>query len=426
MALPVIRNVAAKGVSFFTPEQDPVAGTLLDRRDGQDQPVPKLFTPLTIRGKTFQNRIFVSPMVQYSAQNGYVNDWHLIHIGSFLTRGPGLTMVEATAVTPEGRGTPEDSGLWEDGQIPPLKRIVDFAHSQGQLIGIQLGHSGRKAGGVAPFLSRSATTAAAEVGGWPDRLVAPSPGRFSDSTPEPVPLTLAAIEAFKQDFVAAARRAVAAGFDVVEIHAAHGYLLHEFLSPITNQRTDRYGPNEEGSDSFVNRTRLLCELATDVRAALPDDVPLFVRLSATDWFEYDSEQYSAEFPESWTVAQSSRLAILLADRGVDLFDVSSGGIHPKGANAIMLQPAYQAPMAQEIKKTVGDRALVAAVGGLTTARLAEDVLQGGVDACFVGRVFQKNPGLVATFAEELGVEVKLAEQYAWGFGGRGTKSAARR
>ncbi|KAK7744041.1 NADH-dependent flavin oxidoreductase [Diatrype stigma] len=407
MSTEVIDNPAASGVSYYTPVQDPAAGTCFGSKDGS-KTIPKVFTPLTIRGLTFQNRIFLAPLCQYSAQNGYATDWHLTHLGGIIQRGPSLTLVEATAVQPEGRITPQDLGLWEDGQVEPLRRIVEFAHSQNQKIGIQLAHAGRKASAVAPFLHMNAT-ATKEVGGWPDRVYAPSALRFSDALSLPQAMTIDQIEAYKAAFVAATKRALQAGFDVIEIHSAHGYLLHEFLSPVSNKRTDRYG------GSFENRARLLLEVTELVRATIPKDMPLFVRISATDYFE----NLKDEFPESWTVADSSRLAILLAERGVDLLDVSSGGVHPKQDTGIKPGPAYQAPFSREIKQTVGDKILVTAVGGISTGQLAEEVIQSGVDAIFAGRWFQKNPGLVHTFADDLNADVQMASQIGWGFGGRG-------
>lgn len=404
---PVIANVPARNTSYFTPAQQPPAGTASDPQpDGKA--IPKLFQPLTLRGTTFQNRIFLSPLCQYSAQNGYATDWHLTHLGGIAQRGPGLTFVEATAVLPEGRITPEDMGLWEDGQIEPLKRIVDFAHSQSQKIAIQLAHAGRKASTVAPWLSMG-DTAVKEVNGWPDEVYAPSAIPFSDTFPSPHELTEEGILQVKQAYVSAAQRAVRAGFDVVELHGAHGYLLLEFLSPVSNKRTDKYG------GSFENRTRLSLEVVEAVRAAIPDDMPLFFRLSATEWLEEQKE----EFPESWTVEDSARLAPLLAERGVDLLDVSSGGNHPK--QKIKGGPSYQAPFAKHIKKEVGDKLMVSTVGTIKEGKQANDLLEDGIDVAFVGRNFQQDPFTVWTFARELGVEIKVANQIEWGFGGRGKK-----
>ena len=418
MAKEVIDNVGVEGISYYSPLQDPPAGTALASK-AEDRTIPKLFTPITIRGVTFPNRIFLSPLCQYSAKDGYANDWHLTHLGGILQRGPGLTFVEATGVQSRGRITPQDVGLWEDGQIAPLKRITEFARSQSQKIAIQLAHAGCKASTVAPWLSFNAE-AVKEVGGWPDDVWAPSATPFvADVNPTPKAMTLEDIEQLKRDFASATKRAVEAGFDVIEIHAAHGYLLHEFMTPVVNKRTDQYG------GSFESRVRLLLEIVEEVRKVMPESMPLFVRISATDWFEFD-ESSKEEFPETWTVEQSQRLAPLLAERGVDLLDVSSGGAHSKAASAIKSGPAYQAHFAAAIKKVVGDKLIVSAVGGIDNGKLAEEVLQGRdgdtpVDTVMAGRWFQKNPGLVMKFADELEVEAKMANQIGWAFVGRAGK-----
>ncbi|KAJ6052894.1 uncharacterized protein N7446_007539 [Penicillium canescens] len=405
MAQKTIDNVAAPGVSYYTPAQEPPAGTQLEGSI-------KLFTPLTIRGVTLPNRLFLAPLCQYSAKHGYVTDWHLAHLGGILQRGPGIAIMESTAVQKVGRITPQDLGLYEDGHIEPLKRITEFAHSQSQKIAIQLAHAGRKASAVAPWLSANAM-AVKEVGGWPDEIVGPSaiPHEEGINT-VPKALTLEDIEVLINDFAEAAKRAVKANFDAIEIHAAHGYLLHQFLSPVSNKRTDQYG------GSFDNRIRLLLEVSEAIRASIPETTPLMIRISATDWFEFDDD-LTKEFSESWTVDQSVQLVPLLADRGVDLVDVSSGGVHAKSAIAIKPGPAYQVHLAQEIKKAVGDRILISAVGGIKTGPLAEEVVQSGIDAVQAGRWFQQNPGLVRAFANELGVKVRMATQIDWSFEGRG-------
>lgn len=414
MAPPVIDNIAANGVSYYTPAQDPPAGTRLDESANL-----KLFTPIKIRGLTLQNRVFLSPLCQYSAKGGYATDWHLTHLGGIIQRGPGLAIMESTAVQRLGRITPQDLGLWEDAQMEPLKRITEFAHSQNQMIAIQLAHAGRKASCVSPWLSINAV-AVEEVGGWPNEIFAPSAIPQEEAiNPVPKALSLEDIKVLQTAFVEAAKRAVKAGFDAIELHSAHGYLLHQFLSPISNQRTDKYG------GSFDNRVRMLCEISQLIRAAIPDTMPLFVRLSATDWFEFD-QALQKEFPESWTIKQTLKLSLLLADRGVDLVDISSGGIHAKSAIAIRPGPAYQVHFAQEVKKAVGDKLLVSAVGGIKTGPLAEEALQTGIDAVMSGRWFQQNPGLVGEFARELGVKVKMANQIDWSFEGRGKKGESNR
>ncbi|KAK7409645.1 NADH-dependent flavin oxidoreductase [Neonectria punicea] len=403
MTRDLIDNVAAQGVSYYTPAQNPVAGT-------QTEGSAKVFTTLTIRGVTFPNRVFLAPLCQYSAKDGYATDWHLTHLGGILQRGPGLTMMEATAVQSWGRITPQDLGLYDDGHIKPLQRIVEFAHSQGQKIGIQLSHSGRKGSCVAPWLSGNAV-AWEEVGGWPTEITAPSAIPQEEGiNPVPKALTKSDLEALKASFTASAKRAVTAGFDVIEIHMAHGYLLHQLLSPVSNQRSDEYG------GSFEGRVKFPLEVAKAIRGVIPETMPLLVRISATDWFEFEKETH---FPDSWTVNQSADFAKLLAVEGVDLIDVSSGGIHAKSAIAIKPGPAYQLHFAQEIKRAVGDSVLISSVGGIKTGTLAEEAVQSGVDAVRVGRWFQQNPGLIRTFANELGVKVRMATQIDWGFEGRG-------
>lgn len=370
--------------------------------------MPKLFTPLKLRGITLQNRITLSPLCQYSADDGHYTMWHWTHLGGIIQRGPGLVCVEATAVLPEGRITPEDCGLWKDSQIEPLRKIVEFAHSQGQKIMIQLAHAGRKASTVAPWLSQG-DVATYALGGWPDSVFAPSAIPYDERHAKPKAMTREDIQNFKRAFVAAVKRALAAGFDAIEIHNAHGYLLHEFLSPATNHRNDEYG------GPFENRTRLTLELVDLTRQIIPDSMPLFLRISATDWLE------ETELSDrSWTVDDTVRLAKILAENGVDLLDVSSGGLHP--LQHIHTGPGFQAPFAKAVKKAVGDKMKVGTVGGITTAKLGQQLLDEGLDLIMVGRGFQKNPGLVWTWADELGVEVQMPNQIRWGFGGRGGKS----
>jgi 2,4-dienoyl-CoA reductase-like NADH-dependent reductase (Old Yellow Enzyme family) len=338
------------------------------------------------------------------------------HLGGIISRGPGLSIVEASAVVPEGRITPEDSGIWQDSQIEGLSKITEFAHSQGQKVAIQLAHAGRKASTVAPWLSMGAV-ATEEVNGWPTNVFSPSNIPFSEDYCTPKALTLPQIEDLKTAWVAAAKRAITAGFDAIEIHNAHGYLLHSFLSPVSNNRTDAYG------GSFENRTRLTLELVELLRATIPDSMPLLLRISASDWLEHNPN-----FTEpSWTIADTVRLAPLLAARGVDLLDVSSGGLHP--AQKITPGPGYQAPFAKAIKKALGpDSSMkVSTVGTITSGLQAEALLTGKgegaqgeeeLDCVAVGRMFQKNPGLVWTWAEELETRIKVANQIGWGFGGR--------
>ncbi|KUI55604.1 hypothetical protein VP1G_02897 [Cytospora mali] len=409
---PSLHNKPATGVPFFTPAQDPPSGTALDPQPNGAS-IPKLFTPLKIRGVTFQNRIFLSPLCQYSCLDGVQQPWNTAHLGGIISRGPGLSIIEASAVQPRGRITPEDSGIWSDAQIPGLANLVQFAHSQGQKIGIQIAHAGRKASAVAPWLSVG-SVAGKDVGGWPDDVVAPSAIAFSDNHCIPREITLKEIEELKADFVRAALRSVKAGFDVIELHNAHGYLLHEFLSPVANKRTDKYG------GSFDNRVRLTLEIVEGIRAAIPEDTPLFVRISATDWLDEHPD-----FSESWTVKDSSRLATLLAERGVDLLDVSSGGIHPVAKPKS--GPGYQAPFSKEIKKAVGDKILISAVGSIREGKQANEILTSDtpLDVIFAGRMFQKDPALVWHWAEDLDISIYVANQIGWGFGGRASKTPTR-
>ncbi|KAH8820641.1 hypothetical protein F5884DRAFT_56983 [Xylogone sp. PMI_703] len=400
-------NAPAKGISYFTPAQKPPAGTLVEVPEGQKE--PKVFTPLKIRGMTIQNRIMLSPLCQYSAEDGNYNMWHFTHMGGIIQRGPGLTTVEATAVTPNGRITPNDTGLWKDSQIEHFAKITEFAHGQGQKIMIQLAHAGRKASTVAPWISGH-MAASDDIGGWLDNVWAPSAVPFSETFPKPKEMTKAQIQELKDAWVAAVKRAVKAGFDAIEIHNAHGYLLHEFLSPVSNKRTDEYG------GSFENRTRLTLEIVDLTRKNIPEDMPLFLRISATDWLE---EHPNAELREnSWKVEDTVRLAKILAERGVDVLDVSSGGNHPE--QHIHSKPGYQAPFALAVKKEVGDKMAVGTVGAIATGTLAEDLLLQGLDIVAVGRFFQKNPGLVFAWADELGVTVQMPNQIRWAFAGRGT------
>ncbi|OCH89918.1 FMN-linked oxidoreductase [Obba rivulosa] len=403
--MPEIFNAPAPGVDFFTPAQIPAAGTAVDPQPS-GKPIPKLFQPLRIRGLEFHNRIFLSPLCQYSAENGIVQPWHFAHLGGIFTRGPGLTFVEATAVLPEGRITPEDVGIWSDAHIEPLRRIVEFAHSQNQKMAIQLAHAGRKASTVAPWLDM-ARVAGEAAGGWPDNVWGPSDVPWSDTLAPPKALTKEGIKRIVNAFVAGATRALRAGFDVIEIHNAHGYLLDSFISPVANKRTDEYG------GSFENRIRLTLEIVDAVRGVIPPDMPLFLRISATDWLE---EVLPNE--QSWRSEDTVRLAGILAEHGVDLLDVSTGGNSPQ--QKVKGGPAYQAPFAEAVKKTHGDKIIVGSVGTITNGHIAQGVLdKGQADIVFVGRQFQKNPGSVWAFAEDLGLEITVAHQIEWGFFGRG-------
>jgi 2,4-dienoyl-CoA reductase-like NADH-dependent reductase (Old Yellow Enzyme family) len=335
----------------------------------------QLFTPLWIRDISFNNRIVVSPMCQYSARDGMADDWHLVHLGSRAVGGAGLVFTEAAAVSPEGRISPADLGVWKDEHIEGLRRIVKFVRSQGSEIGIQLAHAGRKASVAEPWTGGKLV----KQGAWTP--VAPSAIKFDEGYGEPVELTLEGIAQIVEEFRAAARRAMKAGFKVVEIHAAHGYLLHEFLSPLSNRRTDSFG------GVFENRVRLLTEVVTAVRAAWPSGYPLFVRISATDWVE-----------GGWTIEDSVRLAGMLKGLGVDVVDCSSGGLVP-GAK-IPLGPGYQVEFAARVRSA---GVMTAAVGMITAAAQAEAILAAGqADLIVMAREFLRDPYFPLHAADELG------------------------
>ncbi|KAH7887093.1 FMN-linked oxidoreductase [Phlebopus sp. FC_14] len=379
--MPFMINKPAPAIPYFTPAQVPAAGTAHNPQpDGK--PIPKLFQPIKIRGTTFHNRIFLSPISQYSADDGHFTAWHLAHLGGIFTRGPGLSIIECTAISPEGRLSPEDTGLWKDSQTESLRTIVEFAHSQNQKIGIQISHAGRRASTIAPWLYLG-LVAAEEAGGWPENVWAPSALRYDDNHPVPKELSREQIKDIVVGFVNATKRALKAGIDVIEIQNAHGFILFSFLSPQSNRRTDEYG------GSFENRIRLTLEVVDAIRGVIPNAMPLFLRISATEWLE---EVFPNE--PSWKLEDTIKLAAILADHGVDFIDVSSGASHPKAAMKIT-EPAYQAPFSQAIKQAVGDKIVVGAVGGITTGKLAQEVLdKNQADVILVGRFFQKNPGAV--------------------------------
>lgn len=331
----------------------------------------------------------------------------MAHLGGIAQRGPGFLMAEATAVQSEGRITPEDLGLWKDSQIEPLRKVIEFVHSQSQAIGVQIAHAGRKASTVAPWLSFN-DAATEKVGGWPDNVKGPSNEPFTDQVPTPREMTKQDIEDFKSDCVNAVKRAIKAGADFVEIHNAHGYLLMSFLSPAVNKRTDEYG------GSFENRIRLSLEIAQLTRDAVPQDKPVFLRVSATDWLEE-----SRPNTPSWRLEDTINFAQALAAAGtIDFLDVSSGGVHKD--QHVHAAPAFQAPFAISVKKAVGDKLAVGSVGMIQSAQTANSLVEkDGLDFVLIGRGFQKNPGLVWAFAEDLDVEIAMANQIRWGFGSRG-------
>lgn len=328
----------------------------------------RLFQPYTLRQLTLPNRIAVSPMCQYSAKDGLANDWHLVHLGSRAVGGAGLVLIEATAVAPEGRISPQDLGLWRDEQIEPLLRITRFISTQGSVPGIQLAHAGRKASTWQPWLGKPGSLSVAE-GGWIP--LGPSAIPFSPRHTVPTALDEAGIAHVVQSFVQAAERALAAGFKVAEVHAAHGYLLHQFLSPLSNQRRDQYG------GTFDNRIRLLLEITRAVREVWPEQLPLFVRLSATDWVE-----------DGWNPDETVELARRLKGLGVDLIDVSSGGTSPNAE--IPVGPGYQTRFAERVRQEAG--IATGTVGMITESAQAEHILRTGqADLILLARELLRDP-----------------------------------
>jgi len=347
-----------------------------------------LFDPLAIRDITFANRVFVSPMCQYSSTDGYASDWHFVHLGSRAVGGAGLVLTEATAVLPEGRISPQDLGIWKDDHIESLARVVRFIHEQGSVAGMQLAHAGRKASTYAPWAGHG--TVPESNGGW-NNVVAPSALPFTDGYPMPRALSVDAINSIVSAFAAAARRACEAGFRVIEVHAAHGYLIHEFLSPLSNHRTDAYG------GSFENRTRILREIVAAVRESWPEGAPLFVRISATDWID-----------GGWDIQQSVELARQLKGLGADLIDCSSGGNVPHAK--IPVGPGYQTAFAEQIRREAN--ILTGSVGMITSPIQAQHILATGqADAVIIAREFLRDPYWPLRAAHELGQPISWPVQY---------------
>ncbi len=348
---------------------------------------PHLFAPLALRGLTLRNRIGVSPMCQYSSVDGLADDWHLVHLGSRAVGGAGLVFTEAAGVSAVGRISPQDLGIYDDRHVEPLARCVRFIKARSAAAGIQLAHAGRKASTKPPWEGGAPLTVA--EGAWP--VLGPSPVPFAEGYPVPVELDAAGIRTIIDQFRQAAKRALAAGFDLIELHAAHGYLLHSFLSPFSNRRTDRYG------GSLENRCRLLVELAAAVRGIIRDAMPLFVRISATDWAD-----------GGWDVEQSVVLARLLAKEGVDLIDCSSGGNLPKAR--IPIGPGYQVPLAERVRKEGGVK--TAAVGLITEPAQADEIIRTGkADLVLLARAMLRDPYWPLHAAKALGYEIDWPVQY---------------
>ncbi|PYH90688.1 FMN-linked oxidoreductase [Aspergillus ellipticus CBS 707.79] len=427
--------IKSEHTPYYTPANN--GGAALHPTDAN---TPALFRPLTIRDVTLKNRIVVSPMCMYSAESdpsspsvGALTDYHIAHLGHFAVKGAGLIFVEAQAVQFNGRISPNDAGLWdhspESEQFKSLQRIVQFCHSQGAKVAVQLHHAGRKASASAPWLAaqagKPALRAEQSVGGWPSDVVGPSGGaeHIWDETGDgywtPRALTVEEIHEVVQAFAKSAEAAVRAGVDVLEIHGAHGYLINQFLSPVTNRRTDQYG------GSFENRTRIVREIATAIRAVVPSGTPLFLRISATEWLE---EQPIAAESGSWGMASSLQLLPLLSELGIDLLDVSSGGNNKH--QKLVIHTNMQIDLAAQLRKAIraaGASTLVGAVGLITEAEQAEGLLQGAVEAqaindtvagpeatadlVFLARQFLREPEWVFSAAKALGAKVELPKQF---------------
>ena len=346
-----------------------------------------LFDPLEIRSVRFKNRIAISPMCQYSSVDGFANDWHLVHLGSRAIGGAALVVQEATAVSKRGRISPDDMGLWKDEQIEQLQRITTFIKKQGSVPGIQLAHAGRKASMNSSW--KGGKRVDESDGGWTAQ--APSAIAYNEDYPFPEAMSKEDIAQVRKDFKSSADRALKAGFEVIEIHGAHGYLIHSFLSPLSNQRTDEYGGN------FENRTRLVREIINDIRTIWPETLPLFLRISSTDYL-----------PDGWDIKSSVRLSDLVKQLGVDLIDCSSGGLLPNVK--IPLVPGYQVPFAETIRKESG--IMTGAVGLITTATQANEIIVNGkADIIFIARESLRNPHFPLTAAKELGKDIEWPVQY---------------
>lgn len=347
----------------------------------------ELLSSIKIRNLEFRNRIFVSPMCQYSATDGVPNDWHLVHLGSRAVGGAALVLTEATAVSPEGRISPADLGIWNADQVKAFKRITEFIKSQGAIPGIQLAHAGRKASTKTPWIGDGLVPES--EGGW--QVIGPSSAKFSDNYPQPKEMTAADIRKVVGEWADAAKRSLDAGFQVAEIHMAHGYLLHQFLSPLSNLRKDEYG------GSLGNRMRFPLEVAKAVREVWPADLPVFVRISVTDWIE-----------GGWDLPQSIDLAKELRKIGIDLIDSSTGGLLP-GAK-IPIAVGYQVKFAEELRKEAG--IMTGAIGLITDAAQAENILvTGQADVIFMARELLRDPYFPLHAAKDLGDDPKYPNQY---------------
>lgn len=349
-----------------------------------------LYSPFQLKGLTLPNRIVVSPMCQYSCKDGMANDWHLVHLGSRAVGGAGLVFTEAAAVSPEGRISPDDLGIWKDEQIEPLRRVTTFIREQGAKSGIQLAHAGRKASTAPPWEGRHQVDV--NNRGW--QTVAPSSIPFNEDDIVPAKLTIDEIHQIVKSFSDAAKRSIEAGFDTIEIHAAHGYLINQFTSPLTNKRSDEYG------GSFENRVRLLMEVTQAIHKVIPDGMPLFVRISAEEWAE-----------GGHTINDSVEVAKLLKESGADLIDCSSGGVVEN--QQVFAGKNYQVPFAAQIKKEAN--IATGAVGLITDVVQAEEILQAGkADLIFLGREMLRNPYIALREADKIGEQIEWPDQYKRG------------
>lgn len=452
---PSTYNQPVPGLPYFIPQHAVSPATPIDKGDGKK--IPTLFTPLNIRGTTLRNRTIVAPMCQYSTAEsgpniGALTPYHISTLGHYALKGAALVFIEATGVQPNGRISPNCPGLWSDDQIPGVKAVADFIHAQGALVGMQLAHAGRKASTTSPWVAsrfnKASVRADAEAGGWGDNVVGPSGGEaftwdgLSSTDPEggfyaPRELSQTDIDELVQAWADAAIRSVKAGIDVIEIHGAHGYLISQFLSPVTNQRTDKYG------GSFENRTRLLIDIVKAIRAVIPETMPLFLRVSSTEWLE---ETDVGKKHGSWDVASTIELTKIVSKLGVDFLDVSSGGNHPAQRINMFRSADYQTKIAAQIRKELrasGSQILIGAVGLITEAEQARGIVEGSIsgapnenestikgeaeaakaitevngsgepmaDAVLVARQFMREPEWVLKVAHQLGVDVAWPSQF---------------
>ena len=389
------RSTSEDGVSYFTPKQSlPTGMAILDpAKNVTYDTISPVFRPLTIRGTTFINRIFVSPMCQYSCEDGMMTDYHLVHCGQFALRGAALVTMEATAVMPSGLNSVQDAGLWSDEHIAPLKRVADFIHSQSKHAAIQLQHAGRKASICPPWLGLR--TVPEEYGGFPDGVLAPTAEAWNDNYATPKEMTEDQIWEVIEAFGAAAKRAVQAGIKIIAIHGAHGYLIHSFASPASNKRTDSWG------GSFENRIRFGLEIIRCIKRNVPPEILLFWKISAVDWLPPG---------QGWELEDTLRYAPILAEEGIDMLDVSSGGTDRR--QKVEMGPQYQVRFAEAVKDLKIPGLHVGAVGWIRDGTTVADIIGSGkADFCSIAREFLRDPNFVQRVAKETGTKVAWPDQY---------------